>query len=94
MKWFSLIILGAFLALVVYAGGDLPALGDPESPSHVHVSPSYIEGSIPETRTPNIVTAVLADYRGYDTLGETLVIVTAGLAVLLILPRGALRRIR
>ena len=46
---------------------------------------------MPQTRTPNIVTAVLADYRGYDTLGETAVILTAGLAVMLILP-GAVRR--
>lgn len=37
---------------------------------------------------PNFVTAVLADYRGYDTLGETTVIFTAGLACLLILGVG------
>jgi multicomponent Na+:H+ antiporter subunit B len=50
--------------------------------------PRYVEQSYPETRTPNIVTSVLADYRGYDTLGETVVILTAGLAVILILPRN------
>jgi multicomponent Na+:H+ antiporter subunit B len=52
------------------------------------VAPRYIEQSYPETRTPNIVTSVLADYRGYDTLGETVVILTAGLAVILLLPRN------
>lgn len=87
MKWIELLVLGLFLALLIYAAGDLPERGDPEAPASLHVSPSYIEGSIRDTKTPNIVTAVLADYRGYDTLGETLVILTAGLAVILIVPR-------
>lgn len=84
-------ILGAFFALFVYAQSDLPARGDPRAPTRVHITPRYIEGSVPETHTPNMVTAVLADYRGYDTLGETAVILTAGMAVSLILPR-AIRR--
>lgn len=50
-----------------------------------HVSPRYIEKSREETGSPNFVTAVLADYRGYDTLGETTVIFTAGLATVLLL---------
>ncbi|MBP90750.1 MAG: cation:proton antiporter [Planctomycetaceae bacterium] len=40
---------------------------------------------------PNIITAVLASYRGYDTLGETVVIFTAGIGVLLLL-RGRRER--
>ena len=85
MKWFSALIMVLFLALMLYATGDLPDRGDPQAPANVHVSPTYIEDSIKDTRTPNIVTAVLADYRGYDTLGETVVIFTAGLACVLIL---------
>jgi multicomponent Na+:H+ antiporter subunit B len=77
--------VGLFLALMLYATGDLPDRGDPQAPANVHVSPSYIERTIEDTETPNIVTSVLADYRGYDTLGETLVIFTAGLACILIL---------
>jgi multicomponent Na+:H+ antiporter subunit B len=53
--------------------------------------PQYIEEAVEQTHTPNIVTAVLADYRGYDTLGEAVVILTAGLAVILILPLGRRR---
>jgi multicomponent Na+:H+ antiporter subunit B len=34
---------------------------------------------------------VLADYRGYDTLGETTVIFTAGIGVLLLLHRARRR---
>jgi len=42
---------------------------------------------------PNVVTAVLASYRGYDTLGEVTVVFTAGVGVLLLL-RGRTRRRR
>ncbi len=91
MKLVIGLILGAFFALFVYAESDLPARGDPKAPTRVHITPRYIEGSVPETHTPNIVTAVLADYRGYDTLGETAVILTAGMAVSLILPRSSRR---
>lgn len=82
-------ILVLFLGLFVYAESDLPRPGNSAAPARVHVVPQYIEHAAEQTHTPNIVTAVLADYRGYDTLGETVVILTAGLAVILILPRGS-----
>ena len=85
MKWLTVPIMGLFLAVMLYATIGLPDRGDPQAPANVHVSPFYIENSIEDTETPNIVTAVLADYRGYDTLGETIVIFTAGLACILIL---------
>ena len=72
-------------AVLLYAASDLPPMGDPNSPPSTHVSPRYIEHSHDETGAPNFVTAVLADYRGYDTLGETTVIFTAGLACVFIL---------
>jgi multicomponent Na+:H+ antiporter subunit B len=52
------------------------------------VTPRYIEDGKKETGASNIVTAVLADYRGYDTLGETVVIFCAGLGCLLIVGGG------
>lgn len=91
MRFLAVLILGLFLAILFYAEGDLPAHGDPDAPASRVLSPLYIEGSLRDTQTPNIVTAVLADYRGYDTFGETVVILTAGLAVLLILPRHSSR---
>jgi multicomponent Na+:H+ antiporter subunit B len=87
LNWIVGIILALFLGLLVYAENDLPDSRDDSAPARTHLVPRYIEQSYPETQTPNIVTAVLADYRGYDTLGETVVILTAGLAVILILPR-------
>ena len=85
MKWIPIPVLALFLLLMIYASTGLPELGDPEAPANTHVSPTYIEEAEHDTHTPNIVTAVLADYRGYDTLGETVVIFTAGLACVLIL---------
>jgi multicomponent Na+:H+ antiporter subunit B len=85
LKWIPVPVLAFFLALMLFASTGLPELGDPEAPANTHVSPTYIEESEHDTHTPNIVTAVLADYRGYDTLGETVVIFTAGLACILIL---------
>lgn len=85
MKWLNGLILLLFLGLMVYATTDLPDRADPQAPASAHVSPTYIEDSFKDTHTPNIVTAVLADYRGYDTLGETVVIFAAGLACVVIL---------
>ena len=81
----------AIAALMILLQGieDLPPWGDPDQPASRHVSPRYIEKSLTETGVPNMVTAVLADYRGYDTLFETAVIFTAGVAVLMILRRSA-----
>ena len=73
--------------LLLYGSLDVPATGDPASPPAVRVSPRYIEQGPAETAVPNLVTAVLADYRSLDTLGEVTVIFTAALAVGLILCR-------
>jgi multicomponent Na+:H+ antiporter subunit B len=73
--------------LLIYSTGEMPSWGDPSSPASRHVSPRYIEKSMEETEVPNMVTAVLADYRSYDTLGETTVIFAAGMAVILLLRR-------
>jgi multicomponent Na+:H+ antiporter subunit B len=75
---------GLALALIVAA---LPPWADPAAPPATHVSPRYLERAVAETATPNVVTAVLADYRSYDTLVETLVIFTAALGCWLLLRR-------
>ena len=78
------LVTGLFL---IYGAMDMPRWGDPASPASFNVSPRYIEKGFDETAVPNMVTAVLADYRGYDTLGETTVIFVAGVCCLLILGR-------
>jgi multicomponent Na+:H+ antiporter subunit B len=78
---------------LVYGSLGLPAFSDPEAPIHRHVVPRYINDGPRETGVPNIVTAVLASYRGYDTLGEVTVVFTAGAGVIALL-RGRRRRDR
>jgi multicomponent Na+:H+ antiporter subunit B len=77
---------------LVFGTLDLPPFGEANAPQNQHVAPYYIENAERETGSPNIVTAVLASYRGYDTLGEVAVIFTAGIGVLILLASGRGRR--
>ena len=67
-------------------------LWDPTAPVHTHeaVAKRYVETSLVEIDVPNMVTSLLASYRGFDTLGETTVVLTACIGVLLLL--GGRRR--
>jgi multicomponent Na+:H+ antiporter subunit B len=85
LKYLHLVVTVVTGLLLIWGTLAMPNWGDPNSPPSRHVSPRYIEKGFEETEVPNMVTAVLADYRGYDTLGETVVIFTAAVAVLLIL---------
>lgn len=85
MKIIGLVIAVLSGALLMYATVDFPAWGDPASPASTHLSPHFIEKTMEETSVPNIVTAVLADYRSYDTMYETAVIFSAGLACFVLL---------
>ena len=83
----SLITVIVTGAMLVYSTIDMPDFGDPDAPANLHVAARYIEKSYEETGVVNFVTAVLASYRGYDTLGEVVVIFTAGVGVVLLLRR-------
>ena len=86
MKFFGLLAVVITGSLLIYAAEDFPDWGDPHSPANEYrVSRHYITQTLVETDVPNMVTAVLADYRGYDTLFETVVIFTAGIAIFAIL---------
>ena len=79
-------------AALFYGTLDMPNFGDPNAPAHVHLAPHFLTDSIEEIDVPNVVTSILASYRGFDTLGEVAVVFTAGIGVLLIL--SGLRRRR
>ncbi|WP_416878638.1 DUF4040 domain-containing protein [Litorimonas sp.] len=84
-QWGPLLIV-VFVGLAMfYAIGDMPAYGDANSPANSYVGMDYMERTAEEIHIPNVVTAVLASYRGYDTFGEAVVIFSAGLGVLLLL---------
>lgn len=78
-------------AVLIWGTMVLPPFGTADAVIHRHVAPRYLADSIKDTGVPNVVTSVLADYRGFDTLGETTVIFTAGIGVIMLL-RGARRR--
>ncbi len=85
MKVTGLILFILLGGLLFYGALDFPGWGDPASPASSRVSVYYIEQSMAQTSVPNMVTAVLADYRGYDTMFETIVIFTAGIGCLFLL---------
>ena len=82
-----LVVCGATGAMLIYGTYDLPPFGVAAQPVNTHVGATYLANNMAETDIPNAVTAVLASYRGFDTLGEVTVIFTAGIGVLLLLKR-------
>ena len=89
-RWLSLAVGTPATLVVLYATFDKPTFGDPDAPVHQHVAPWYLQQTPEHVGIPNVVTAVLGSYRGYDTLGEVFVVFTAGIGVLFLL--GARRR--
>jgi multicomponent Na+:H+ antiporter subunit B len=93
LKIVNWLLLISFGALLIYASLGLPNRGDVDVVMHREKSPAgssgassyYIRNAYRDAETPNMVTVILADYRGYDTLGEETVILTAGLICYLVL---------
>jgi multicomponent Na+:H+ antiporter subunit B len=85
--WLPLAVTLVIVSALVYGTLGLPAFSDPQAPIHTHVVPRYLQQGPAETGVPNVVTAVLASYRGYDTLGETVVVFAAGIGVIALLRR-------
>jgi multicomponent Na+:H+ antiporter subunit B len=83
-----LVLVLAAGAMLIYAVTGLPDFGDPASPANAHVGRAYLQTTPGDIGIPNVVTAVLASYRGFDTLGETVVIFAAGVGVALMLGFG------
>ena len=92
MKIAGLIIVILSGGLLLYATTDFPDWGNPSSPASTHVSPYYIANSMRDTAVPNVVTAILADYRGFDTMFETVVIFSAGIVCFMLLRTTARRK--
>jgi len=95
LKTANYIVLLLFTGLMVYASLGLPFRGDPNAAIHADESVAhspgaaayYIRNAKKDAHTDNMVTVILADYRGYDTLGEETVIMTAGLICFMLLRR-------
>lgn len=81
----GMVVVAVLATIIIYATFDSPRLGDPEAPVHQHVAPWYLENTPVYMDFPNVVTAVLGSFRGYDTLGEVFVVFAACIGVLFIL---------
>ncbi|TQV70183.1 DUF4040 domain-containing protein [Exilibacterium tricleocarpae] len=88
----SLAVVAVIASILIYATFDNPRFGDPQAPVHQHVSPWYLDGTREYIDIPNVVTAVLGSFRGYDTLGEVFVVFTAGIGVLFLFSAQPRRR--
>jgi len=80
--------------VLIYGTLDMPSFGSADSPAQSHVAAQYLERTPKDTGVPNVVTAILASYRGYDTFGETVVVFTAAVGVLILIGGFARRRDR
>ncbi len=89
-KFSALVVVVVTGIVLIFGTLDMPHYGDPKAPIHHHVAPRYLNNSKQEVGLPNVVTSVLASYRGYDTMGEAFVIFTAAAGVLAIM--GRIRR--
>ncbi len=86
-NWLPLVVAGGIGAMLIWGTWEMPGFGLADTPVNTGVGSAYLERSYPETHVPNVVTAVLASYRGYDTLGEVTVVFVAAIGVLMLLRR-------
>ena len=87
-----LVIIVLTGGVMVYGTLEMPNFGSPKAPAQIHVGPDYFERIPKEIDVPNAVTAILASYRGYDTLGEAVVVFTAGIGVVMLMSGLGRRR--
>jgi multicomponent Na+:H+ antiporter subunit B len=87
-----LFVVALVAGLLIYATCDMPKFGEAENITNKHVTAYYLARTETDIGIPNVVSAVLASYRGYDTLGETFVIFTAAVSVSLLIGRPARRK--
>jgi multicomponent Na+:H+ antiporter subunit B len=90
LRLLPFLVVGLTGAALLYGTMDMPAYGDPTAPIHNDLTAEFIQGTRETIHIPNVVTAVLASYRGYDTFGETTVIFAAAVGVMALL--GGQRR--
>mgnify|MGYP001489210113 FL=1 len=93
-KHFFAILTCSLIGIVlIWCSYDLPVIGQANNPIHLHLLPEFLEGSKKDIGIPNVVTNILASYRGYDTFGEVIVIFTAGVSVIVLLQNSKINKV-
>jgi multicomponent Na+:H+ antiporter subunit B len=81
-----LVCLLFFFLLIYPAIAILPVFGDPVFLKYVSSSSiQYLSEGFTLTGSPNIVSAIILDFRAYDTLGEAIVLFTSVVGAISIL---------
>lgn len=77
------IALSVFIIVILLVGvSELPKFGEASNPANNYVSQRYLEKGVDETGAQNIVTAVILEYRAFDTFIEAVVLFSAAIAVI------------
>ncbi len=84
----AIVLLVCIGIVMLLAISELPLYGSPDTPAQNYVAERYIEGALGDTGSLNMVSAIVIDYRAYDTLIETTVLFTAIIAVFMVLKKG------
>lgn len=86
MKIIMSVTLSLMLIIVLlFAVAELPEFGNPENPVNNYVSQRYLDKGLEETGAMNLIAGVILDYRAYDTFGESTVLFTSVICVLVLL---------
>lgn len=93
-RWFfntlsTLVFVAVFLFFATQALKELPSFGNPT----MTVVKKYLEEGISKTGAVNLVTAVILDFRAYDTLGEATVLFTAVIGIMAVLRRPGRKKV-
>ena len=82
-------IIAILLLIIVAMGISLTLAKIPFGTPKTKVGTHYIKEGIKQTGSDNIVTAVVVDYRAFDTLGEVTVLFIATIGLGVVLTAGA-----
>ncbi len=92
--WSAIALVSLVACMLLYAVPDFPPFASLDAPAHGRVAEYYLDNTERDIGVPNVVTAVLTSYRGFDTLGELIMIFTAGVGVVGLFATGFHRRTR
>jgi|LSQX01.2.fsa_nt_gb multicomponent Na+:H+ antiporter subunit B len=81
----GLAVAGMVFYMLLQAVSEMPPYGQPDNPTVNDVVERYVEKGVEESGGLNLITNIILDYRGYDTLLETTVLFTAVMAIILVL---------
>lgn len=76
-KILTIVILAGLLFLLLSSFLEMPELGSIQNPSYNDTTRYYLDHAMEDTNAPNVIASIITDYRGFDTMGETVVLFTA-----------------